>query len=137
VTPAEVAKVLRDYNAWRRGDEDMDMPDPKAIGEVIDEAVGMFESSGNAGLIAGYIVMIRPKWQAKNHEAGWYPLAYADSDDDTYPDILMRDRGATLFSSRKAANGALRTTIEKATAHGWNWVETNDFATLEVRNQPA
>jgi hypothetical protein len=43
VTPAEVAKALRDYNAWRRGDEDMDMPDPTAIGEVIDEAVGMLE----------------------------------------------------------------------------------------------
>lgn len=137
MTPAEVAKALRDYNAWRRGDEDRDMPDPTELGKVIDEAVRMLEASGNSGMIAGYIVMIRPKWQAKNHEAGWYPLAYADNDDDPYPDILMRDRGATLFYSRELANGALRTTIKKATAHGWKWAETNDFATQEVRNPPA
>jgi hypothetical protein len=137
VTPAEVAKALMDYNEWRRGGEGLEMPNPTELGKAIDEAVRLLESSGNAGLIAGYIVMIRPKWQAEKHAAGWYPLAYADSDDDPYPDLLMRDRGATLFSSREWANGALRTTIEKAEAHGWKWAETNDFATQEVRNQPA
>jgi hypothetical protein len=43
VTPAEVAKALRDYNAWRRADEDRDMPDPAELGKVIDEAVRMLE----------------------------------------------------------------------------------------------
>jgi hypothetical protein len=29
-------QILRDYNLWRRGNEDMDQPDPWCIGEAID-----------------------------------------------------------------------------------------------------
>jgi len=32
-------RVLRDYNLWRRGDEDMDQPDPREIGEAIDSVL--------------------------------------------------------------------------------------------------
>ena len=32
-------KVLRDYNLWRRGNEDMEQPDPREIGEAIDDAI--------------------------------------------------------------------------------------------------
>jgi len=32
-------RVLRDYNLWRRGNEDMDQPDPHTIGEAIDSVL--------------------------------------------------------------------------------------------------
>ena len=32
-------RVLRDYNLWRRGNEDMDQPDPREIGEAIDSVL--------------------------------------------------------------------------------------------------
>jgi hypothetical protein len=32
-------QVLRDYNLWRRGNEDMDQPDPREIGEAIDSVL--------------------------------------------------------------------------------------------------
>ena len=36
-------QTLRDYNLWRRGDEDMEQPDPKTIGEAIDSAIEAME----------------------------------------------------------------------------------------------
>lgn len=46
MTPAETAAVLRQYNAWRRGNlEDLPQPDPREIGEAIDAAVEMIESA--------------------------------------------------------------------------------------------
>jgi hypothetical protein len=32
-------QILRDYNLWRRGNEDMDQPDPREIGEAIDSVL--------------------------------------------------------------------------------------------------
>ncbi len=32
-------QVLRDYNLWRRGNEDMGQPDPREIGEAIDSVL--------------------------------------------------------------------------------------------------
>ena len=32
-------QVLRDYNLWRRGNEDMEQPDPREIGEAIDSVL--------------------------------------------------------------------------------------------------
>jgi hypothetical protein len=32
-------QVLRDYNLWRRGNEDMKQPDPREIGEAIDSVL--------------------------------------------------------------------------------------------------
>jgi regulator of protease activity HflC (stomatin/prohibitin superfamily) len=32
-------QVLRDYNLWRRGNEDMEQPDPREIGEAIDDVL--------------------------------------------------------------------------------------------------
>jgi hypothetical protein len=35
--------TLRDYNLWRRGNEDMDQPDPREIGQAIDYAIEAME----------------------------------------------------------------------------------------------
>lgn len=43
MTPAEVATILRAFNEWRRGDEDIPQFDPREIGEAIDAAVEMIE----------------------------------------------------------------------------------------------
>ena len=43
MTPTETAAILRQFNAWRRGDEDILQPDPREIGEAIDAAVEMIE----------------------------------------------------------------------------------------------
>jgi F0F1-type ATP synthase membrane subunit b/b' len=32
-------QVLRDYNLWRRGNEDMEQPDPHTVGEAIDDVL--------------------------------------------------------------------------------------------------
>lgn len=39
MTPAEAATILRQHNAWRRGDEELEMQPPKLLGEAIDVAV--------------------------------------------------------------------------------------------------
>lgn len=38
-TVEEVADFLGNYNRWRRGDDTIPMPDPKELGEVIDQAI--------------------------------------------------------------------------------------------------
>jgi hypothetical protein len=39
-------QTLRDFNLWRRADEDMDQPDPREIGEAIDDAIEAMEKLG-------------------------------------------------------------------------------------------
>ena len=43
MTPAETAAFLRQFNEWRRGDEDIPQPDPRVIGEASDAAVEMID----------------------------------------------------------------------------------------------
>ena len=43
MTTAEVAAFLRQFNEWRRGDDDIEQPAPREIGEAIDAAVEMIE----------------------------------------------------------------------------------------------
>ena len=43
MTPTETAAFLRQFNEWRRGDEDIPQPDPRVIGEAIDAAVEMID----------------------------------------------------------------------------------------------
>jgi hypothetical protein len=39
----QAIQVLRDYNLWRRADEDMEQPDPREIGKAIDDAIEAME----------------------------------------------------------------------------------------------
>ena len=43
MTPTEVTTILRQFNEWRRGDEDIPQFDPREIGEAIDAAIEMIE----------------------------------------------------------------------------------------------
>ena len=48
MTPAETITILRQFNEWRRGDEDIPQFDPREIGEAIDAAVEMIERMDGA-----------------------------------------------------------------------------------------
>jgi hypothetical protein len=44
MTPTETATILRQFNEWRRGEDNkVEQPDPREIGEAIDAAIGMIE----------------------------------------------------------------------------------------------
>ena len=43
MSPTETVAILRQFNEWRGGDEDIPQPDPREIGEAIDAAVEMIE----------------------------------------------------------------------------------------------
>ena len=43
MTPAETTTILRQFNEWRRGDDDIPQFDPREIGEAIDAAIEMIE----------------------------------------------------------------------------------------------
>jgi hypothetical protein len=40
-------QTLKEFNAWRRSDDAVDQPDPKAIGEAIDWAIRVCEAAEN------------------------------------------------------------------------------------------
>ena len=48
MTPAETTAILRQFNEWRRGDEDIPQFDPREIGGAIDAAVEMIERMDGA-----------------------------------------------------------------------------------------
>jgi len=40
-----LVEEIRRFNRWRRGDESEEMPDPKLIGEALDELCDVVEKS--------------------------------------------------------------------------------------------
>jgi hypothetical protein len=43
MTTTEVITFLREFNRWRRGDEDLEQPDARKVGEMIDAACERIE----------------------------------------------------------------------------------------------
>ena len=65
MTPTETATILRQFNEWRRGDEDIPQFDPREIGEAIDAAVEMIERMRDVEVALREIVWSNDsKWQA-------------------------------------------------------------------------
>ena len=50
MTHTETATILRQFNEWRRGDEDIPQFDPCKIGEAIDAAVEIIERTAKTEL---------------------------------------------------------------------------------------
>jgi hypothetical protein len=76
----QAIQVLRDYNLWRRGNEDMEQPDPHTIGEAIDDvlmAIGDMEEE--AKLHRGAITGWQNKWECAVELAA---KAQADLDEE-------------------------------------------------------
>lgn len=47
-------RILREFNLWRRADEDMDQPDPREIGQAIDDAIEAMEELGEWKTLKGW-----------------------------------------------------------------------------------
>jgi hypothetical protein len=57
-------QVLRDFNLWRRGNEEMDQPDPHTIGEAIDDVLMAIDNmEEEAKLHRGAITGWQNKWE--------------------------------------------------------------------------
>jgi molecular chaperone GrpE (heat shock protein) len=57
-------QVLRDYNLWRRGNEDMEQPDQYTIGEAIDDVLMAIDNmEEEAKLHRGAITGWQNKWE--------------------------------------------------------------------------
>jgi chromosome segregation ATPase len=57
-------QVLRDYNLWRKGNEGMDQPDPREIGEAIDDVLmAIDDMKEEAKLHRGAITGWQNKWE--------------------------------------------------------------------------
>ena len=65
----QAIQVLRDYNLWRRADEDMEQPDPWEIGLAIDDAIEAMEKLGRLTDAALAVVdrWERPFWKQVEH----------------------------------------------------------------------
>ena len=60
----QAIQVLRDYNLWRRGNDEMEQPDPCRIGEAIDDVLmAIDEMMEEAKLHRGAITGWQNKWK--------------------------------------------------------------------------
>ena len=65
MTPTETTTILRQFNEWRRGDDDIPQLDGHKVGEAIDAAVEMIERMRDVEVALREIVWSNDsKWQA-------------------------------------------------------------------------
>ena len=76
MSPAETATILRQFNEWRRGDEDIPQFDPREIGEAIDAAIERLELAEKErdALRARIEVMEKQEPVAWMHPSGPHPM---------------------------------------------------------------
>ena len=48
MTADQVVAFLKNYNQWRRGDDSVEQPHPKELGEAIDAAIHLLSSRKSA-----------------------------------------------------------------------------------------
>jgi hypothetical protein len=73
-------QILRDYNLWRRGNEEMEQPDPWRIGEAIDDVLMAIDNmEEEAKLHRGAITGWQNKWKCAVEMAA---KAKADLDEE-------------------------------------------------------
>ena len=77
-------------------------------------------------------------WAMHENKTGWdgfmAPLAYGQ-DCHPSPELLMRDRGATLFSTKQKAEEKLKASLEEAISKGHQWPHTYCFTLVPVMRQ--
>jgi hypothetical protein len=57
-------QVLRDYNLWRKGNDEMEQPDPHTVGEAIDDVLMAIDNmEEEAKLHRGAITGWQNKWE--------------------------------------------------------------------------
>jgi hypothetical protein len=108
-------QVLRDFNLWRRGNEDMEQPDPREIGEAIDDvlmAIGDMEEE--ARLHRGAITGWQNKWECAVDMAA---KAKAERDEACADLEFRRD----LFKLQEQQLNSVRDECNKAQSESEYW----------------
>jgi len=124
---AKIIKFLQNYNAWRRGDETIEMPHPAEIGESIQNAIILLRK--NADLEAELAT-------AKAQAARLRPHLLSSVEREDYHDALNKltqlraevelDEALQLATERSLKNAnarAKRAEVEKANALA-SWANT-------------
>lgn len=114
----ETTTILRQFNAWRRGEDSIDQPDPREIGLAIDAAIEMIESAAEDRALCDKLADILTrtanvlKGEPKPlHRHGWHDL----------PDVAQRlvaaagqnTVNAMLAHSRKSGKQRARAPLAK------------------------
>ena len=88
MNPGTIIAELRRINAWRRGGEEIEQPDPKHIGEVLDAAADLL-----ASLIASNTTLRRERSEARAEVAQLKgALALGQENCDAEYETLRRER---------------------------------------------
>ena len=104
MTPAEVTTILRQFNEWRLGDEDIPQPDPREIGKAIDAAIEMIDRLESAESDA--LEQARLNGMGASREAALMAkLEAVEKERD-----VLRDR----LALESQENGALRDSVDRA-----------------------
>lgn len=85
--------------------------------------------------ICGYIITARPKEKNDYGHVGQGPMAYETCEFPAH-DILLFDRGATIFTSEESARQALKASLTKAEQNGHTWPAMLLFQFDQVRTAP-
>jgi hypothetical protein len=113
-------QVLREFNLWRRGNEDMDQSDPREIGEAIDDvlmAIGDMEKE--AKLHRGAITGWQNKWECAVDMAA---KAKAERDEACSDLEFRRD----LFKLQEQQLNSVRDERNKAQSESEYWKSEAD-----------
>ena len=84
--------------------------------------------------VIGFIVVCADKKGGLN--GGTYPLGYGQ-DPQPEPDMLARDRGATIFDNKAQAWEKLGATLIKATDLGHEWPAKFVYDVVEIHKPDA
>jgi predicted RNase H-like nuclease (RuvC/YqgF family) len=117
-------QILRDYNLWRRGNEDMEQPDPREIGEAIDDVLMAIDNmEEEAKLHRGAITGWQNKWECAVELAA---KAQADLDkerEEGEEQARLLGKGSEREVRLRAENRSLERALEKAEAERELWRE--------------
>ena len=126
----QAIQVLRDFNLWRRGNEDMEQPDPREIGEAIDDvlmAIGDMEEE--ARLHRGAITGWQNKWECAVELA-------AKAQDELYEERKEGEEQARLLGmgSEREAKLIAERDLWRAEAQRWREQALDLEAQIETAN---
>lgn len=110
MTPTETAAILRQFNEWRRGDEDIPQPDPREIGEAIDAAIAMIDRLEAAESDA--LEQARLNGAGASREAALMAKLEAAEKDIALKERIIDSLGSTLNAVANERD-ALRARIEE------------------------
>lgn len=85
--------------------------------------------------IVGYIVIIKKKSSSKYESLAQYEALSYPGPDSSFPNMLLRGCGATIFNTKEKAEFAIKDTKSLAKKRDCEWVNKWDFGTLTVYRQ--